>query len=223
MAIKTTELKAENLRMKEEIEVLQQALQDLYLEKYKGRPRSLKRNSQWPLEQPYRSTLIADIANKLDKGVFSPPRTSSSRGRNESFTGLNTRSRSGSNKEIGKRGKLAGYVARGIEEIEASVSALGAVEPQLGRSLQKDLGQLKHSAGLISQPLDVEKLLLDEIKALKRENKQLRRHIRSQKSPNQHNLKSQQRSSSRLRHCRTCDGLLSFGFPTTHCSTHGHH
>ena len=67
MAIRTSELKAENRRMREEIEGLQRELQTLYLEKSIGRPKSLHRATS-PLNQPYRATLIADIVNKVQKG-----------------------------------------------------------------------------------------------------------------------------------------------------------
>ena len=211
MAIRTSELKAENRRMREEIEGLQRELQTLYLEKSIGRPKSLHRATS-PLNQPYRATLIADIVNKVQKGVFSPPRTASSRGRSESFTHSSTRSRSTSQRELRRRRKR-GELERGVRKTEDSASALAGGQPKSGEALT----QLKDSV-----PLDVERLLLEEIKALKRENRQLRAKIQQRHSPKP-KASANPRPSSRLRHCRTCDGLLSYGFPTTHCSSHGHH
>lgn len=94
MANRTEELKEENERLKGEIETLQRALEGLYREHRDKR--RLKRLTKWRFNKSQRTELITHVLDKVQSGVFSPPKTSVSHNRSHSFTHSNAQSRSNS-------------------------------------------------------------------------------------------------------------------------------
>ena len=152
MALRADQLHEENTKLRSEIRKLQDALKSLTIDSSTSRdPPSPHRSPSWHLSPQKKEALIQDITDKVERGIFSPPKGPTKRGRTPKEAG---RSRSGSRSNTGRSGGreegLQQELAQELSDIEANLGTIQSAKPSLGPSLRKELENLRKSVGRIA-------------------------------------------------------------------------
>ena len=206
MALRADQLHEENSKLRQEIRKLQEALRTLKVEGTGAK--SPVRSPRWRLDEEKREALESAIRDKVDRGIFDPPKTPRGRGRERE----GERSRSTSHEHTlrtlprDSSSELHQELSQELTGIEASLDTIQSAKPELGPSLREELENLRKSvkrfaskspkAGGRKERKSTEeeeeyeekgagKTLAQQIEALRVENERLRAQLVSQpvKSP----------------------------------------
>lgn len=146
MALRTDQLHEENSKLRQEIRKLQEALHTMKVEGTEAK--SPVRSPRWRLDEEKREALASEIREKVERGIFDPPKTPRGRGRERE----GKRSRSTS-RELTLRtlprdsssSELHHELSEEISGIEASLDTIQSAKPELGPSLRQELENLRKS------------------------------------------------------------------------------
>lgn len=209
MALRADQLHEENSKLRQEIRKLQEALRTLKVEGTEAK--SPVRSPRWRLDEEQREALESQIREKVERGIFDPPKTPRGRGRERE----GGRSRSTSHERTlrtlprdSSSSELHQELSEELTGIEASLDTIQSAKPELGPSLRQELENLRKSVKQFAskspkaagrkerkstddgeyegkEERNAGKTLAQQIEALRLENERLRAQLVSQpvKSP----------------------------------------